>query len=855
VPKHRAGPAHATSTSGPDFDDALARLARTPRLLVCCDYDGTLAPIVSDPSVAYPMPEAIAALRTLTAIPETKVAVVSGRSLRDLAALTRLPSEVHLIGSHGTEFDLGFVQRLQPEEQVLQARLREYLIDRTREVPGVLLEYKPAAVAVHVRNATDTAAAKILSELEIEPGGWPNVYVTYGKKLIEFSVVRGDKGDALNRLRHDFAPSATLFIGDDVTDETAFAQLSGPDVGVKVGSGETIALFRLSDPAEVVVRLAQLQEARHAWFTGGHADPIEEHSLLADGVTVALLSPRGSISWLCHPDPDGAAMFASLLGDESAGHFTIRPLHGGEPLSQNYATKTMTVRTRFAGLTIVDYLDTERGPLADGTHVSRLIRVLSGSARSEVVFAPRPEFGQATVQLESVPDGIVVHGGSELVVLRSPGVSWEIRGKEGWHEAVAQLDPSQGDIVLELRLGTGDLAASPTSEPEVRGVSQRYWSEWLDGLKLPTYERDAVARSALTLRALCHVPTGGIMAAATLGLPEWIGGIRNWDYRFVWIRDAAIISQTLLALGSVTEADAYLGWLCERFVASGNPENLHPLYALRGSGSPPEAALESLPGYAGSRPVRVGNAAQGQAQLDVFGAVCNLIAARAVVRGWLTDDERWLVETSVAAVALRWREPDHGIWEIRDSPRHHTHSKMMCWVAVDRGIAACSADGGCPAEWAELRSEIAADVLQNGWDPALASFVSAYDRREIDAAVLQPLGYGFPASIEQVAGTIHAIESTLRRGASVYRYRFNDGLPGDEGAMHICAAWLIEAYVLTGQLDDAEELFSGILAAAGRTGLLSEQVDPRDLRGLGNHPQAYSHVGLIAAALAMDRLK
>ena len=407
--------------------------------------------------------------------------------------------------------------------------------------------------------------------------------------------------------------------------------------------------------------------------------------------------------------------------------------------------------------------------------------------------------------------------------------------------------------MLELRLGTTDLGHPQVPEKEGRQDSERQSRDWVASLKLPTFERAAVSRSALTLRALCHRPTGGALAAATLGLPEWIGGLRNWDYRYVWLRDASMIVQTLLDLGSTVEADAYLNWLYDRFSSTGHPENLHPLYTLSGGGSPAEAALEQLPGYAGSRPVRVGNAAQGQAQLDVFGAVCNLIAARAAMRGSLTAEEHFMLDASVAAVAQRWREPDHGIWEIRDVPRHHTHSKMMCWLAVDRGIAALNLAGSAPDEWSKLRAEIERDIQDNAWDPAVGAFVSAYEVRQIDAAVLQPLSYGFPATKEQTAGTIAAVEATLRRGSTVYRYRHRDGLPGDEGAMHICAAWLIEAYVLTGQLEDAEELFSAMLAAAGRTGLLSEQVDPRDLHGLGNHPQAYSHAGLILAALALDR--
>lgn len=834
---------------------ALLAIARTPRLLICCDYDGTLAPIVSDPGHAYPLAEAVAALRTLAALPATQVAVISGRALRDLAALSRLPAEVHLVGSHGTEFDLDFVHTLKPEQHALRARLLTWLHAHVDQVSGASLEIKPASIAVHVRNCAEQDETLLISELETGPATWPGVEVKRGKKILEFSVVSGDKGHAMDLLRHQFAASATLFLGDDITDESGFARLGGIDVGVKVGEGESLAVYRLPDPNAVVLALARLQEERQRWFTGGHAEPIEEHALLADGAALALVSPSASICWLCHPGPDGPAVFAALLGDESSGHFTVKPQHGGQPLAQTYVPGTMTVRTRFSGLDVVDFLDTELGPLADGSPVTRLIRILSGTSVAEVVFAPRPEFGMVSVSLELVPQGVVVHGGSDPIVLRSPGVRWDIRGDAGQQEAVALVDPRDGDVTLELRLGTTNLDESQVVGSEARLINEMYWTDWLSGLEMPEYGRSAVERSALTLRALCHRPTGGILAAATMGLPEWVGGTRNWDYRYVWIRDAALTAHTLLDLGSTAETDAYLAWLHRVLTASVNIAHLHPLYMLSGGTLPPEAVLDVFPGYAGSRPVRIGNAAQGQAQLDVLGPVCDLLAARARIRGSALENEMWLVKACVEVVAQRWREPDHGIWEIRDVPRHHVHSKMMGWIAVDRGIEILRAHGEMPDEWLELRSAIEADVQANGWDSEIGGFVSAYDRREVDAAVLQPLVAGFPASREQVNGTIRAVEAKLRRGSTVYRYRYDDGLPGDEGAMHICAAWLIEAYTQVGRIDDAEELFSAMLGAMGRTGLLSEQVDPRDFRGLGNHPQAYSHSGVIRAAMKLGRAK
>jgi GH15 family glucan-1,4-alpha-glucosidase len=359
-----------------------------------------------------------------------------------------------------------------------------------------------------------------------------------------------------------------------------------------------------------------------------------------------------------------------------------------------------------------------------------------------------------------------------------------------------------------------------------------------------------VARSALTLKALCHAGTGGIMAAATTSLPEEIGGIRNWDYRYCWLRDAAMTARTLVSLGSVAEADAFLDWLHSIVSSLPGPERLHPVYAIDGSSLGPEAVIDTLPGYAGSRPVRVGNLAEQQVQLDLFGAVMELIDDLAARRGHLGDDDWLLAQAMCDAVARRWREPDHGIWEERLVPRHHVHSKVMCWVTVDRAIRVAQRHGAAadPA-WPGLRDAIAADVLANGWNETIQSFAAAYQSNDLDAASLYVGLSGLldPAD-DRFQATVTAVEAGLRAGGTVYRYRRDDGLPGGEGGFHLCTAWLIEAYLLTGRRDEAEELFSHLAAAAGPTGLLPEEYDPVSERSLGNHPQAYSHIGLIRCA-------
>ncbi|MGW3468048.1 trehalose-phosphatase [Saccharopolyspora sp. NPDC000995] len=829
----------------------IVQLARTPRLLVACDYDGTLAPIVADPTQAKPLPESVHALRSLAALPATTTAVISGRALRDLAILSRLPAEVYLVGSHGSEFDVGFVHELEPEATQLRTELQIALQDIVRGKPGVTLENKPASVAVHVRRAEPALAEEVLETVRNGPASWDGVQVTDGKAVVELAVVQTDKGNALDALRHQVGATAAVFLGDDVTDEKAFARLHGPDLGIKVGDGDTLASYRIGSTTDVATVLAFLMEERRTWLYGEQAPPIERLTMLSNERTVGLLTPDARLTWMCHPGPDSAAVFADLLGGPGAGHFTIRPQGGNGaqrsplPLGQRYVPNTMIVETRWSRLLVTDYL-------AHGTdsHRTDLVRVISGSTRAAVEFAPRPEFGQVPVRLTAEAGGLRVLGTSEPMVLYSPGVQWEITS-DGMHESAhAVVDPTEDSpLVLELRCGTDDLSSART-EVNRRLEADRYWSEWMKTLSLPEVERDLVARSALTLRGLCNSDTGGIMAAATTSLPEEIGGVRNWDYRYCWLRDGAMTAQALVTLGSTAEAEAFLNWLHRVLETLPGPERLHPLYTLQGTGLGPEAVIDSLPGYAGSRPVRVGNLADQQVQLDVFGPVVELIAHLAQATSRVRDVDWELVTAMAEAVSHRWAEPDHGIWEERDVPRHHVYSKVMCWVTLDRALKLATAYGReADPSWEPLRDQIAQDVIKNGWHPDVQAFTTAYEGSDLDAASLHVgLSGLIDPSDERFQATVTAIEAELRSGSTVYRYRRDDGLPGDEGGFHLCAAWLIEAYLLIGRRTEAEELFQQIVDTAGPTGLLSEEYDPIAERSLGNHPQAYSHLGLIRCA-------
>ncbi|MBF6173152.1 trehalose-phosphatase [Nocardia blacklockiae] len=838
---------------------ALAAVARMPRLLVASDYDGTIAPIVSDPAKAYPHRESVSALRALAGLTATTAAVISGRALRDLAALSRLPVEVQLIGSHGSEFDVGFVHAIDNDAKQLLQEVQNALSGIAADNPGAAVEIKPASVALHVRNAAPEVGRRALQQARQGPASWVGVQVTEGKAVIELAVIQTDKGDALDIIRHQEGASAAVFFGDDVTDEKAFARLSGPDVGIKVGEGTSLAGYRVASTEEVAKALAFLLEERRTWLAGASAPRIERLTMLAGPRAKALVTPDGTVTWFCHPEPDSAAVFAHLLGGPEAGHFTIAPERPGLPLSQRYVDGTMTVETRWASLQVIDYLPHDVPP-----ERTDLTRVITGDARAVVTFAPRPEFGQVPVKVDRAAGGLRVHGPNDPIVLRSPGVEWQIV-EEGIHQtARAVIDPSKGPVVLEMRCGTSDLAPAMVSEPERRREAERYWRDWSEGLELPPLKPDLMKRSALTLRGLVHAPSGSILAAATTSLPEDIGGVRNWDYRYCWLRDASMTAHALVTLGSIGEAEEFLEWVHRVLETLAGPERLHPLYTLYGETLPPEAVLDALPGYAGSRPVRVGNAANMQVQLDVFGPIVDLIAGLADARERkgigdpvkaLPDRDWELVHAMVSAVQRRWREPDHGIWEIRGNPRHHVYSKVMGWLTVDRALKLAEKFHRMvdPA-WLELRDTIADEVKTKGWNEEVQSYTAAYDGTDLDAATLH---IGLSGLIEpsdpRFAATVVATEAELRSGSTVYRYHHDDGLPGGEGGFHLCAAWLVEAYLLIGKRSDAEALFAQLVDVAGPTGLLSEEYDPVAERSLGNHPQAYSHLGLLRCAQLLSQ--
>ncbi len=846
----------------PGLEEQIDRLSRAPQLLIACDYDGTVAPIVQDPMKALPLRETSVALRALAALPQTNVAVISGRSLRDLAMLSRLPAEIHLVGSHGTEFDIDFALDLDPDLKERRDRLTQGLTTIAKSNDGVFLEKKPASVAVHYRSVADEAVASVLAAVDDLAADIGDLTVRHAKKVCELLLIPTDKGRALNKVRGTVGATAVMFLGDDVTDEDAFATLQGPDVGVKVGEGDTIADQRVDSPHDVAVLRAALCARRADWLAGAGVVPIEEHSMLSDQRTAAMVTPSARITWLCVPRIDSSAIFAELLGGPGAGHFSIGPDGSDNGASgaprQSYLDHSMVLRTEWNTMAVTDYLDCSDGRPKRLSGRNDLVRVIEGTGRAQIEFAPRLDFGRFPTQLEVRDGGLEIVSAADLVVLRSPGVHWNIETTGIHQTATATVDLSSGPVILEMRCGTASLRPDRSPEAERREATTAYWRDWAHQLDLPAVESEMVLRSALTLKALCYGPTGAILAAATTSLPEFIGGVRNWDYRYCWIRDASLSAAALVRLGSIEEAMDLLDWLLQVIELTGvGPERLAPLYTVNGQSLPSEAAIEELAGYAGSRPVRVGNAADHQVQLDVFGPVLDLIHQLGEIDAPLSAKHWRLVEDLVSAVEQRWVEPDQGIWEVRSAPRHHTNSKVMCWVTVDRAVRIASVVFGRDRpEWLILRDRIRDDILAKSWNDEVGSFTTAYDGTDLDASVLSVGLFGLIEPDDpRFAATIDAVETWLRVGDTVYRYKHEDGLPGEEGGFNLMTSWLIDAKLLIGDIDGARQLFSAYVELAGPTGLLAEEVDPNTGRALGNHPQAYSHLGLISNAINLDQIE
>lgn len=840
------------------LDERLRSIASTPILLVACDFDGTLAPIVNHPADARPDEEASLAVTALANMPHTHGAIISGRALADLSSMVRGTDKLWLVGSHGAEFEAGIFTALPAAKIELLARVRGELVRLSADIDGVFIEDKPASVAFHYRNADPQRVAPVVRRILDGPGRWEGVITRPGHMVVELSVAPGDKGRALTAIRHRVGATAVVFLGDDATDEDAFGVLSPTDLGIKIGPGETRAEHRVDSIDAVPHLLARLMLLRNEWLQGRDLIPIDHHSMLSDQRTVAMVDPRGRIVWLCLPRVDSAAIFAELLGGPSRGFFEVRSVHAPHQPTQRYLNNSFVLQTRWDDMTVTDYLDASGGRPFQRAGRSDLVRVIErlpgaqGAVRARIRFAPRLDFGRIATNLIVHESGLEIEGCPDPVVLYAPGVRWTIT-RDGIHQtAEAEVEVGDEPVVLELKYGSANLRASVLTEPERRRQTDRFWSGWAETLSINTPRPELVRRSALVIKGLCHGPTGAIVAAATTSLPEQLGGVRNWDYRYCWPRDASLSAAALVRLGNTGTAMKLIDWLTQVVFAAESPDRLRPIYEVSGRELGPEGEIGELAGYGHSRPVRVGNGAASQVQLDVFGPIVDLVAMLAE-RGAPVTPESWrLVEAMVQAVDARWTEPDHGIWEVRGPRRHHVYSKIMCWHAVNRAITVAeNVIGRSRPAWEKLRDDIAADVWEKGLHPD-GYFAGVYGGEELDAAVLTMAICGMiPPDDPRFVATVRAIEERLRCGPTVYRYKEDDGLPGIEGGFHLCTFWLVEALALIGEHRRAGELFEEACDLVGPTGMLTEEWEPELRIALGNAPQAYSHLGLINAAVRL----
>jgi GH15 family glucan-1,4-alpha-glucosidase len=579
--------------------------------------------------------------------------------------------------------------------------------------------------------------------------------------------------------------------------------------------------------------------------------PIRDYALVGDGRTAALIARDGSVDWLCLPNLDSPSVFARILDAERGGSFRLEPagafeaerryLEGSNVLETTFVTADGRVRVTDA-MTLTD--SRRISPMRE---LVRKVEALSGTVHMRWALEPRFGYGRAETRIERRAGRWFAHAGGDALVL---GVSAADKGdlRDGVISGELSLASGESDV-FSMSAADREPAVIPGREDAERRLehTKRFWPEWAGRLRYEGAWPDAVTRSALALKVLTFAPSGAIVAAPTTSLPEWIGGLRNWDYRFTWLRDASYTLDALLRLGYQDEAHAFFWWLMH--ASRLTQPRLDVLYRLDGSERTRERVLPELTGYRGSRPVRIGNGAREQVQLDVYGAVLEAIWLYGRAVGRLDGDTGREVARIADYVTKHWRDRDNGIWEVRAERAHYIQSKGLCWVALDR---ACDLgkSGLIPdrsERWRAAADELRAWVDEHGWDDELQSYVRAPELREVDASMLTLAVFGYES--ERMDATIAAVDRELREGPYVYRYRGGDGLEGDEGAFLTCSFWLVDAYARTGRLDDANALMDELVGLANDVGLYSEEIDPRTGEFLGNFPQALTHLALINAAV------
>ena len=586
------------------------------------------------------------------------------------------------------------------------------------------------------------------------------------------------------------------------------------------------------------------------------AERIEDYALVGDLQTAALIGRTGSVDWLCFPRFDSGSCFSALLGSAEHGRWLIAPVEGGPAVDRRYRGNTLILESEWQTSTgrvrVIDFMPPrERQP-----DIVRIVEGLDGHVDMRTELVIRFDYSSIVPWVRRTNDEtLVAVGGPDALMLRTP----------------VSLQPEGLTHTAEFRVGKGDrvpfvLTWFPSAEQPAVLVdaeraladTEREWQDWTAGCSYEGNYPEAVHTSLRVLKALTYAPTGAIVAAPTTSLPERIGGVRNWDYRFAWLRDATYTLLTMMNAGYIDEARAWRDWLLR--AVAGDPAKMQILYGISGERRIPEFEVPWLPGYAGSSPVRIGNAASEQFQLDVYGEVMDALH-EARQHGLAKDEHAWALQRNIMDfLEGAWDQPDEGIWEVRGERQHFVHSKVLAWAAFDRAVAAVERfDRPGPLDrWRRVRSEIHAEVCREGFSVRRNAFSQAYGSDELDAATLLIPLIGFlPPDDPRVIGTVEAIQRDLTRDGFVERYRATDvdGLPSGEGVFLPCSFWLVDALVLMKRDDEARELFEKLIGVSNDLGLMSEEYDPENKRLLGNFPQAFTHVGVVNAAYNLSHHK
>ncbi len=583
--------------------------------------------------------------------------------------------------------------------------------------------------------------------------------------------------------------------------------------------------------------------------------PIEDYALLGDLQTAALVGRDGSVDWLCLPRFDSGACFAGLLGDEQNGRWLLAPTDGGARATRRYLDDTLILETTWETETgtvrVLDFMP----PRGETPDVVRIVEGVSGRVEMHTELVIRLDYGRVVPWVRRLDgDTLLAIAGPDALCLRTPV---DVGGED--MKTVGKFTVAEGrrvPFVLTWYPSFRDLPAEVDAEQALADTT-KFWHEWIGRCEYEGEGHDSVHRSLIVLKALTYAPTGGIVAAPTTSLPEHIGGVRNWDYRFCWVRDATLTLLALLSAGYAEEADHWRTWLLR--AAAGNPEDLQIMYGVAGEQRLVELELDWLPGYEESAPVRTGNLASEQMQLDVYGELMDAFY-QARTRGLEASEHAWsLQRVLLRFLERRWRDPDNGIWEIRGEPQHFVHSKVMAWVAFDRAVRSIEEYGlkGDLEQWRAIRDEIHEEVCREGFDERLGSFTQYYGSGTLDASLLLiPLVGFLRCSDPRVRGTIEAVRRDLTWDGLVLRYRSEedvDGLPAGEGVFLPCSFWLVDCLELIGDHDAAHALFERLLGLRNDLGLIAEEYHPMQRRLLGNFPQAFTHLELVNSAFNLAK--